>query len=70
MIRAMAVIPSVFGSKLQFEPVRKWTEMNDIGHTHERASSEQAWGTNGILEGKSLSKNAHRTMPHAGSVPG
>jgi hypothetical protein len=37
----------------------KWTpERNVIGHTLARASSEQAWETNGILEYKFLSKRA------------
>jgi hypothetical protein len=35
---------------------------NVIGHTHARASNEQAWETNGILKCKTLSKT--RTVPN------
>jgi hypothetical protein len=43
---------------------RQWTpERNATDHTHARASSEQALGTNGILECKFMSK-ARTPYPH------
>jgi hypothetical protein len=50
----------VFGRNLQCELVKKGTpERNVIGHTPARFKRAGV-GTNGILECKFLSKNAHR----------
>jgi hypothetical protein len=56
-----AICPSVFGRNLQCKLVREMnSERNAIGYTHLRFK-RTCVGSNGILECKFLSENAHRT---------
>jgi hypothetical protein len=55
-------VPSVFGRKLQCQPVRKWPlKRNAIDHTRQLASSEQAWEPMASSSLKLCRKTAHRT---------
>jgi hypothetical protein len=55
--------PSVFGRNLQCELVRKGNTREECHWSHACASLKRAGvGTNGILEWKFLSENAHRTL--------
>jgi hypothetical protein len=54
-------VPSVVRHNLQCQLEKEWTpERNTIGHTH-ACFKQTGVGSNGILECKFLSENAHRT---------